>query len=284
MLHEFIAVCFWFVEILSAHTSFSEESLSRLEMPKWKCADCGLLNFEKENQCIACFTYRIHRVIQKSKYRKSLLVSGYIRVHCYQNDKTTPKVLHDLCLSFAKDLSVNGLHSEYLEEFIIDQDSKTVQYINGEGSCWRNCYDNWVHSAGCKQTWMLRVIECESIGDLFQMDTGVLFGVHRYDPDIKHWCGGMFGARLNDGHGYWSFNGGQYIFENRHHCDPKKTTTKWGQGDIIEMTLDLTKSKGLLYYKVNGIQQGVLSNTLDVNKNWTLFVALADGTVQFIDP
>ena len=133
---------------------------------------------------------------------------------------------------------------------------------------------------------MLRIIECGSIEYQGLQSTGMLFGAHEYIKDAEYMCGAMFGSELNNAYGYWSYDGGQYIFENKlFGVEPRKTTTKWGTNDIIEMTLDLTKDKGILYFKVNNEFQGILSDQLDVNKNWEMFISIAkEGAVQYIEP
>ena len=146
-----------------------------------------------------------------------------------------------------------------------------------------------------KQTWLFKIVECvtERRSHESDWDMGLFIGVYDYEkekniPDsIRQWVTdrGWIGHSKSNAHGYWSI-GDQY--RGIKELLPRAAdieTCKWGKDDIIEMTLDLRKDDGVMYFKVNGIQQKVLSDKMNVNKIWCVVIAMPyKGEIEYIAP
>ena len=207
---------------------------------------------------------------------QELSVYGFIRRY-YE----IPDDLKQLCLSFI--LILRDLWKEERSHSCVKINNETGEGITTGSSHHKNVFGSFIIRKGDMQTWKMKITNAR------RGPRSVLFGIITYKQNelsfYKHMMGNFIDAceYSCELHAYsWDSWDGVTLCS-----DSKHSQRKYGQNEIISMTLDLTenrnKKNGTLSYTLNHKPLGVMIDDIDINQEYCMAVALFfDDSLQLL--
>ena len=211
---------------------------------------------------------------KKEKQRLAeLCVYGFIRLYCLTC--SIPNDLQRLCLLMYLDVfdRWNTKISDDGLEF--DTNANTVKKT-ADGGNWKHGFGHLVIIKGDIQTWKIKI---SNDGQSSETVRNVLFGIIEYNETEQYKVGPLKPFCWEDGGAAFYAADGKKV--STHYGTNKFGNgygKKWGKDDIITMTLDMTnnndKEHGILSFKVNDTDYGIAFDTIDINKQYSMVIAL----------
>ena len=203
--------------------------------------------------------------VAQLEYKQQILVYGFMRT--IEQINYIPDDLIRLCLSFYLILFDEWDNNRTISEYFkINREQNSVTSI---ASSIKQAFGGTIVEKGQFQDWKIKVKnDSHTRAGLI-----VVFGI----TDIDFVSADKAFSR--GGFGYYSFSG--QIFTNK---GPKDYGKSWDSHDVITMILDMTNNKfGILSFKINDKDQGIVSKDIDINKKYCMAIAMHnDVTAKLI--
>ena len=205
----------------------------------------------------------------KQKLQQELIVYGFIR-DSHNNNDIFPMELSQICLSFyllIKDKlvifqKIKSTTGDYLATDFSIQDDNTVKCINKTDTSGGGLINGSILvDKGNIQTWKIKIIEAELPDG---KDLLMIFGIVSKEHNTK------YGLR-KDGRLIHVDDDLESQSESKDYCKPFDAT------DTVEMILDMksNQNNGVLSFNINGEDQGIAYDIVDINKEYFMTFAFA---------
>ena len=243
-------------------------------MTTWKCEECGLINSKKgKDICQACFTKRKQNELRRISraQRAENAIYGWIRGNC-NNHKRIPIELLQLCFEmyFIKMDSWSQQLSDPL--FIIDKKALSL----GKDGHYPNAFGDLVLSRGDFMEWKFE------IKSTYCKKRPIAIGIIEADK-ARNDLDDDFRGRNHPGIGFYLYDGTKCYNERMFIVQDQYAGYSSVDGhDIVQMTLDLTGSNGVLSFKSGKsadeelINYGIAFDNIDVTKHYRMDVCFWD--------